>query len=312
LSAHGLLDGGMPLDVDAARKAIESLATRLGFSVERTALGILDIVTATMVRAIRAVSVERGHDPRQCALMAYGGAGALHAGLVARELQMDTILVPPAPGILCAQGLVVADLTEELVRSRRVALNSAGLAALKEGMDELWRDAVMWFQREQVEAPHREAELFLDMRYIGQNFELRVAVCNADGQHAPQLPSLSELAERFNNAHRTMYGYANEADAVEVVNMRMALRGAHRADSVAESVVQTQSPQLPAATQRAVFFNDAQAHDTPVYVRDSLHVGQRIDGPAIVEQLDATTVLFPGDVALVNDAGAMVITVPLS
>jgi len=312
LSAHGLLGGGMPLDVDAARAAIAPLAERLGFSIERTALGILDIVTATMVRAIRAVSVERGHDPRECALMAYGGAGALHAGLVARELQMRSIAVPPAPGILCAQGLVVADLTEELVRSRRVALDAAGLLALRELMDDLWREAVIWFQREQVDAQHREAELFLDMRYVGQNFELRVAVGSADGSRAPQLPDLNQLAEMFNGAHRKMYGYANDDDAVEVVNMRMALRGAYRSEPSATAVAIDEPPSAEPGAMRAVYFDDSGAIDTPVFTRAGLHAGQSIDGPAIIEQLDATTVLFPGDVAQVNSAESLIITVPLT
>lgn len=312
LSAQGLLGGGMPLDVDAARAAIAPLAERLRFGVERTALGILDIVTATMVRAIRAVSVERGHDPRECALMAYGGAGALHAGLVARELQMNTIVVPPAPGILCAQGLVVADLTEELVRSRRVALDDAGLGTLRQLMDELWRETLVWFQFEQVDAQHREAELFLDMRYVGQNFELRVAVCRADGRRAPELPPLEQLALLFNEAHSKMYGYANDGDAVEVVNMRMALRGTHRSEPVADVAVLAPPPALQAGTQRDVHFDDSGAVDTPVYERDTLQAGQRISGPAIVEQLDATTVLYPGDVAQVNAAAALVINVPLA
>jgi N-methylhydantoinase A len=312
LSAHGLLGGDMPLDVEAARGAIAPLAARLEFSIERTALGILDIVTATMVRAIRAVSVERGHDPRECALMAYGGAGALHAGLVARELRMSTIVVPPAPGILCAQGLVVADLSEELVRSRRVALQATGMLVLKHSMDELWREALIWFQREQVDMQRREAELFLDMRYVGQNFELRVAVCSADGQRAPLLPALAQLQDLFNSAHRQMYGYANDGDAVEVVNMRMAMRGAQSPMPIVD-VVQASTPPAPqAAAHRAVHFSDAEALNTPVYARDSLLSGQLINGPAIVEQLDATTVLFPGDVAQVNAAGALLISVPLS
>jgi N-methylhydantoinase A len=311
LSAHGLLDGGMPLDVDAARAAIAPLAERLEFSVERTALGILDIVTATMVRAIRAVSVERGHDPRDCALMAYGGAGALHAGLVARALQMTRIVVPPAPGILCAQGLVVADLADELVRSKRVALDAAAVGAMSTLMDELWRDAVVWFQREQVESSHRRAELFLDMRYVGQNFELRVAVCQADGTRAPKLPELEVLSVLFDEAHRKLYGYANEGDAVEVMNMRLALRGTHgTARAVDSDVVEALSAAQPIAL-RPVYFDDEQAQDTPVYGRDSLRAGQRIEGPAIIEQLDATSVLYPGDVAEVNASDSLIVSVPL-
>jgi N-methylhydantoinase A len=308
LSARGLLGGGMPLDADAARAAIAPLAQRLGYSVERTALGILDIVAATMVRAIRAVSVERGHDPRECALMAYGGAGALHARQVARELDMRRVLVPPAPGILCAQGLVVADLAEELVRSRRVALDEAGLAALAELLLASWPQAQAWFDDEAVAAGARAAELVLDMRYVGQNFELRVPVAAGAGGHAPALPPVARLRALFGAAHEQIYGYANSEDPVEVVNLRLVLRGVQPA-RVVLGAARSPAAGPDHAALRPVYFDDAGALDTPVFERAELLPGHRIAGPAIVEQLDATTVLAPGDVAVVDAAGNLVIDV---
>ena len=125
LSAKGLIGGRMPLDPDAAREAIAPIAQRLDFSIERTALGIIEIVVANMVRAIRTVSVERGHDPRNYCLLPFGGAGPLHASEVARALGISRFLVPAAPGILCAQGLIASDLKDDIVRSARIRLEQA-------------------------------------------------------------------------------------------------------------------------------------------------------------------------------------------
>lgn len=307
LSARGLLGGGMPLDEAAARAAIAPLAQRLGFSLERTALGILDIVSATMVRAIRAVSVERGHDPRECVLMAYGGAGALHARQVARELDMRRVLVPPAPGILCAQGLVVAELAEELVRSRRVALHEDALDVLVDVQASMWPQALAWFEDEAVPARARAAELILDMRYVGQNFELRVPVASGSGE-LPSLPAIAHLRALFEAAHEQVYGYANSEDPVEIVNLRLVLRGVQAVQ--AASSAQPSAHSVPDhVLRRPVHFDDTGALDTPVFERTALSPGHCIEGPAIIEQLDATTVLAPGDTARVDGAGNVVIAV---
>ncbi len=309
LSAAGLLGGGMPLDAGAARAALEPAAARLGFTLERTALGVLDIVNATMVRAIRAVSVERGHDPRDCALLAYGGAGPLHAGAVARELGMRRVLVPVAPGILCARGLVVADLAEELVRSRRLTVNADGASALAASLDELWPEAEAWFHREEVGGERRAVELLLDMRYVGQNFELRVPVARAAGGVAPALPGASELAERFHAEHERMYGFASRDDGVECVNLRLGLRGLHPEAAPTRDDAAAAPAQPPAVASRPVHFPGTGSVDTAVYRRDVLRPGHVIDGPAIVEQLDATTVVAPGDRVTVHASGTLLMDV---
>jgi N-methylhydantoinase A len=309
LSPRGLLGGGMPLDRAAAVTALEPVAERLGVGIERTALGILDIVTATMVRAIRVVSVERGHDPRECTLMAYGGAGALHAVLVARELGMRRVLVPPAPGILCAQGLLVADLSEELVRSRPVTIGDAGLAALGDALDELWAQAQAWFRREEIPPADRAVELILDMRYVGQNFELRVGVASG-GAAPPKLPRAQQVRDRFDAAHEQVYGYSNPEDPVEAVNVRVVLRGVHRTHHAQAPAVIEAGPAQPVAA-REVHFDASGPVETPVFERDSLLPGQRIRGPAIIEQLDATTVVGSADAVRVDAASNLLLEVAL-
>src|SRR5262249_36585346 len=156
----------------AARRAFEPVASRLGFSLEQAAHGVLSIVVSNMVRSLRSVSVERGHDPRNFALFAFGGAGPLHATEVARSLGMREVLVPPAPGILCAQGLVVSDLAEDFVRTDRVPVEAANHGRIADHLAFLREAAETWFRHEEVPAGDRFADVTLDMRYVGQNFEL--------------------------------------------------------------------------------------------------------------------------------------------
>ena len=176
LGGEGLIGGRMALDVELARKAFAPAAKRLGYSVEKTAHGLIGIVTANMVRAIRTISVERGHDPRDYSLMAFGGAGPLHAGDVARSLGIRHVLVPAHPGILCAQGLIVSDLKEDFVQSRRMPLAAASLKDLRAILKHLQERVADWFEAEGVGKRGRTVEAVLDLRYVGQNFELPVGL----------------------------------------------------------------------------------------------------------------------------------------
>ena len=148
LSAKGLIGGRMPLGKDAARAAIKPIAEQLGFTAEQTAYGIIEIVAANMVRAIRTVSVERGHDPRQYCLLPFGGAGPLHASEVARALGIARFLVPAAPGILCAQGLIASELKDDIVRSARIRLDGNNLGRIRQVLESIRKDADHWFERE--------------------------------------------------------------------------------------------------------------------------------------------------------------------
>ena len=181
LSSRGLLGGEMALDESLARAAFAPVAERLGFDVERTADGVLGIVVANMVRAIRTISVERGYDPRGFTLMAFGGAGPLHARDVALSLGIREILVPAAPGILCAQGLIVSDLKEDFVASERIPGDTAGLRRLGGQVEALAARARAWLDAEEVPASSRRLELAVDARYVGQNFELAVPLAVQGG-----------------------------------------------------------------------------------------------------------------------------------
>ena len=309
LSPAGLAGGGLALDEGAARRAIEPIADRLGFPVEKTARGILGIVAANMVRAVRTISVERGLDPRGYALMPFGGAGPLHAVAVARILGIGEIVVPGAPGILCAQGLIVSDLKEEFVRSGRFPLTADGLLQIGALLDRLEAEGRAWFEAEGVAPEARDLTLGFDARYVGQNFELPVAFA-ADAPGALARPAGPDtVAGAFHAEHERHYGFHSAGEPIEIVNIRIAATGriAAVADAPASDRRADRAPEP--AGYRPVWFDGDAAVETPVYRRESLAAGMAFAGPAIVEQLDSTTVAFPGDRVAVDAAGNLVIAV---
>ncbi len=308
LTERGLLGGAMALDRDRARAALAPLADRLEMTVERTAHGVLGIVVANMVRAIRTISVERGHDPRQFALMAFGGAGPLHARDVARALGIRDVLVPAAPGILCAEGLVVSDLKEDFVASHRTPVAPDTRATMAERVAELVERADDWFGQESVPSERQFFELSFDMRYVGQNFELGVPITTAARLDGAAVPDAAALRKRFFAVHETAYGYFNPDDTVEVVAYRLVARGKL---APAEAAADTRSAPdaaetRPGASQPVYFTADAPL-PTPVFDRADFRPGLVLAGPAVIEQLDATTLIYPGDRATVDGAGNLMI-----
>ena len=294
LSPRGLLGGGMALDENLARKAIAPLAERLSFTVEHTAHGMLGIVVANMVRAIRAVSVERGHDPRAFALLPFGGAGPLHATDVAKSLGIRRCLVPFAPGILCAQGLIVSDLRETFVRTAVTPLNEKRMEGVRARLSELRCQANDWFDAEGIDTGNRLIDIVLDARYVGQNFELAIGLGSAD-----PLPGADDIRKRFFAEHERAYGFHNPNDPVEIVNFRLIAVGRLRQPATRPGEPR-KAGRAEAASRRKVWFTGDAAQDTPVYDRATLMPGDTIEGPAVIEQLDSTTLLFPGDRATVD------------
>ncbi len=308
LSPRGLLDGDMGLDPELSREAYLPIADQLGFTPERTAHGVLGIVVANMVRTIRTISVERGHDPRDFVLMPFGGAGPLHARDVAVSLGMDEMVVPAAPGIVCAQGLLVSDLKEDFVASRRFGLDDQGVELLGQALNDLSIRAGKWFEDEKAPDHGRHLELVVDARYVGQNFELAVPVAGGVTLGAGDLPDAVHMHARFCDAHETAYGYASADDPVEIVNVRLSARARlHRDEEkpIAESDTSAPHPR----GQRAVFFDADEAVHSNVYSRAELKPGQSVIGPAIIEQLDTTTPVYPGDRADVTKDGHLIIRI---
>ena len=287
-----LLGGRMALDAEAARRAVtDGVARPLGLTAEEAARGILAIADNRMVGAMRVVSVERGHDPRAFTLVPFGGAGPLHGCALADLLGIRRILVPPAPGILCADGLLSADLKAEFSQ----ALPAAGTPdpdAAAPILAALETQAQAWFDAEGVPQDDRQTQPMALLRYRGQGSELAV----------PYAPEGAALVAAFADAHKALYGFTLAAP-VELVTLRVEATGAKRS---IEAPVLAPGP-CPDPSERVAVTLPQARTEVPVYLRATLGAGATLAGPAIVTQLDTTTLVAPGWSATVHPSGALIL-----
>jgi N-methylhydantoinase A len=304
LNPTHLLGGRMAVHQDLARSAIRALARRLGLAPMQTAQGIVSVVTANMARAIRVISVQRGHDPRDYTLIAFGGAGPLHAARLARELEIARLLVPRNPGILCAMGLLLTDLRADFAVTRLLPLKAEAVGDIKDAFAALDTRAAAWFAREHIATGGRRLMRTVDMRYAGQNYELAVPL----PEGAIDSASLDRLAAGFADAHQRMYGFIAEGEPVQLVTFRVEATGI-----VPKATLRRESPPGADMTgaireHRDVWLGEEEANvRCPVYDRDRLKPGNRFAGPAVVEQMDATTLVLPGMSARVDSYANLIL-----
>ncbi len=287
ISASRPLGGTIRLDPGLAREAIARVAARLpGLDLHRLAEGIVRIAVARMTSSIREITIQRGHDPRDFTLVAFGGAGPMHAIPVAEELGIARILVPRYPGNFSALGLLASDIKHDLVRTRLGRLAEVGVGALRATFNEMKADAAARLAEEGFESSGMRFDCSLDLRYLGQAFELGVPV-------DPETMASQGIVRDFHHRHLEMYGYADEAGEVEVVNLRLTAFGlvpkpelpSYQSDTVTLDEAQIE--------ERSVYFTDGFL-SCPVFQRERLPAGAVVNGPAIVEEFGATVVLFPG------------------
>jgi N-methylhydantoinase A len=305
LSPSEFLGGEMPLDVEKARVGIaEKIASRTGVSDVEAALAITKIAVMNMSLAVRGISVERGYDPRDFAMIAFGGAGGLHAVEVARELHIPTVIVPNYPGQFSALGMLMADIQHDYVQTYYRPLAQTDFAALQRICDGLVEEGRLRLMRENVPAEAMFFQRFLDIRYAGQEFSMPVPVpseyIEAGDTHA--------IGEAFNAVHERRYGYHTPEHALEIVNVRVSAVG--RRKQMDLPAPQAGGSGNAFAGKRMVCFESgAKSMECPIFSRDKLPSGYRIKGPAIVQEYACTTVLFPGDTLVVADTGELVITI---
>lgn len=268
------LGGRFPLDVGRARRALAPIARALGGGIEQAATGILAVVTAAMARAVRVITVERGYDPRDFTLVAFGGAGGLHAADLATSLGMRRVFVPRHPGLLSAWGMVGAEVVRDVSRTLRRVEPSADLLA--RGFRQLVHEMRRLLAREGVVRPRIETTL--DARYLGQSYEIA-------------LPWRRGWVGAFHRAHERLYGHSHVGRPIEVVTLRVRARGGAGRLPV---------ERLPAGGRpepchrRPVLFESGRVRSTPVFRRDELPAGWASRGPAIICEYSATTVVPPG------------------
>lgn len=291
----GILGGRMSLDIEAAQRAIEQeIAAPMVVDTVRAADGIIRVINAKMVRAIRGVTVERGHDPSDFVLIAFGGAGPLHAAELATDLGIRKVIVPLAAGTLCSFGLVVADVRVDLVRSELLQpddLKQSG--RLSHLLHEVIDEGRAALTQEGIAAGNQTFELRVDARYHRQNYELPISVLIDELEDLPPERLGVRLAERFHEEHQRLYGHANRRAAVEFVNVRGTAVGNLPKPALTSPAQRSTGTPQPFEHRSVYFANSDGSMPTAVFHRDDLLPGDEIVGPAIIEQANATTVLPP-------------------
>ncbi len=296
LLPQAFLGGTMSLDSARAREAMLGIAERLGTSPEEAALGIVRVVNANMEAAMRVISVERGFDPRSFILVAFGGAGPLHACELAAALQIPQVLIPGSPGVLSALGMLAADIIKDYVRTVMLPSETAQ-ARVDAVFSELEQQGRADLAREGFSSEQVAVERLLDLRYLGQSYEIVV----------PYTDKVTGAVASFHAAHERRFGYHNPLERVQVVSVRLKARSRPTRPVLAQRAGEKQAIVTPAAVQPVIFTtNGTTPQDTAVYKREALLPGMTFKGPAIVTQYDTTTVLPPGWLAEIDAFGHII------
>ncbi|MBT5264745.1 MAG: hydantoinase/oxoprolinase family protein [Rhodospirillaceae bacterium] len=297
LDASSLLGGDLPIDYARAEAAIaEKVGAPLGLGVEEAAAAIIAVVNNAMAEALRIVSVERGHDAREFALICFGGAGPLHASALAEELEIAQVVVPPIPGAFSALGLVGSDIRRDYGRTFFTPLDEADPEAVEAGYRDLESQAREMLGRTSVPPENWELERSADLRYLRQAYELTVeAPAKIDRN------SLPALADGFHARHETTYGHANPSERVQIVTLRLRATAKLPALELAQRVTATDGDALKG--NRSVWFKDGGRLECRVLDRDRMAAGSDLMGPTIIESLDSTIVVPPGWSARLDDKG---------
>ncbi len=300
-----LLGGEVELERDQAKRAIvKYVADPLGMDLYEAAAGILDIVNNNMVGALKVVSVEKGYDPGEFALIAFGGAGPMHASELSRQLGTKTVVIPALPGILCAVGLLATDLQYDYVRTCLQRAPEYDLELMRRVFGELSTLAQQGLNEEGVSEAQRHLDWLADVRYAKQGYEITVQFPTGD----VNAETVSLLVEDFHQRHEQLYTFCDREAAVEIVNLRIKATGI--VDKLELSTVGScNGTDAKSRFTREVYFSDRGFQTTPVYAREDLLAGHTLKGPAIVDQLDTTTVVFPREIARVDAQGAIFIEI---
>jgi N-methylhydantoinase A len=301
-----LLGGEMVLDVDAAKRAVQPIADALGLDLMQAAAGIVHIANENMLGALRLVSVQRGFDPREFALMAFGGAGPLHANALGRLIGATPVIIPRGPGLLCALGDVYSNFREEFSRSVLHTFDNMTAESLATDLEELGSRADAWLERYGIAESAREVQCEVDVRYYRQGHALQqsldAAMLRRDG--------LAGLGERFDEQHQQLYGF-NLANALrEVVSARAIAIGHTPRPAVEclEDALTTDPAEARISLSHEAYF-DGQLRPTTIYDRDRLKAGHQVPGPAIIVEMDSTSLVEPGWQATI-DKHANILIVP--
>ncbi len=294
LDPDRFLGGKMQLDVERAEAAIEAFARQVGLDCLRVAEGVVTVANATMEKAIRVISVERGYDPREFCLVSFGGAGGLHACALAQSLSIPCVLVPPHAGLLSAYGMLVADVVKDFAKTLLRSTATTPFEELEAQVSLLKEQGVRQMKDEGVVEEWITADASLDMRFLGQSYELRV-------------PFGRDFVSRFHDMHRRSYGYANPDRETEVVTVRLRVKGGVEKPPLAAVEEGTVDPGAACVGERSIFLEGGWV-TAPVFDREALRAANRIFGPALVVEMSATTLILPRWEGSVDRRGNLLVT----
>lgn len=309
LNPETYLGGDLEIRADLAEQAIEKLAGQLGMSAPQTASGILRIANANMTSATHLISVERGYDPRDFALVAGGGAGPLHAVEIAQELRIPQVIVPPTPGVTSALGILQVDLRHDLLAPVLAQVKDLDVKQLAKTFEGLVAEATEILEAEDIPADRRSIEMSVDARYYGQTPYMNMKLEGVPAEQA----DVDTLVKQYRERYESEFGYQLPEDVatVEIVNARVAAIGL--TEDVALKEAAAGSADDAKMSERPVYFDETEDFtETPIYDRAKLGSGAEIEGPAVIEQTDTTVLVPPGAKATVDRYNNIVIAVSAS
>ena len=303
LNPGHLLGGKMVLSPERASEVVQRrIGDRLGLTAQEAAQGIVDIVNSGMADAIRMITIERGHDPRSFTLVAFGGAGPVHAGRLAQDLNIERVVIPPNPGVFSAIGLVSTNLERDYVQTIYAPREDDVLREVRDAYRPMEREAREMLGRSGIDEGRRELRYSMDLRYTHQAYELNVPVDLADIEAG----GLTTVADRFHQRHETIYGYSVPSEAIQLVNLRISALGRLAGNYIAR-IVGSSTGSLDEASvgERDVFFGERGTTRCIVYDRAKLPVDVTIQGPAILEEANSTIVVYRGQSAAATEWGTV-------
>lgn len=291
LNQNRILDGRMEVKYELAKEAIQTeICDKSSLSLEDAAMGIISVVNSNMMRAVRVVSVERGYDPREFVLMAFGGAGPLHACEMARELGINKVMIPSTPGTLCSFGLLMADAKFDLSRSNIMLAIRDNLKFINSIFTNLRIEGDALLDKEEIQRDKRNYSRSVDARYEHQNYEINIPIPDGELTEA----SLAEVFEVFHATHKKNFGYSNAQFRIQFVNFRLSAVGEiEKPEFQAKPIASNMRMLLPLEMRRVLFSGEREHIETPVYHRDSFGHGCKLSGPLIIDQMDTTVAVPP-------------------
>jgi len=286
LNPNYLLGGKMEIDYNSAVESIKNeLTNKSDMNVTEAASGIIDVVNSNMIRAIRVISVEQGYDPREFSLVSFGGAGSLHACSIADELNMNKIIIPYSPGIFSSIGLLVADIKYDFVNSKLMIANEVNIKDINDIFDNLVKQGNEKLNKEKIEDKNREFILKIDARYLRQNYELQINVSDIPINKE----ILKEIKNKFHREHEIKYGYSDQEQPIEFINFRVNAIGKTPTPSLIKKDIKENIGAPKPRDYRKVYYKKFGEYvNTTIYNRADLNPGQKLIGPAVIEQMDTT------------------------